>query len=69
MSNLVSNLGWECPKCFAVMSPFTPTCRYCKPSNINAGNTIIKTQIIGQICTCGMTSANDCIVHTHKNIK
>lgn len=29
------NQGWECPKCFAVMSPFHPTCWYCGPSNIN----------------------------------
>jgi len=23
--------GWQCPVCFAVMSPTFPTCFYCKP--------------------------------------
>lgn len=25
------SLGWECPKCGSVMSPFYPTCWYCHP--------------------------------------
>ncbi len=25
------NMGWECPKCSAVMSPHTHTCINCKP--------------------------------------
>lgn len=27
----MSNSGWICPKCEAVMAPFHPTCWYCKP--------------------------------------
>jgi ssDNA-binding Zn-finger/Zn-ribbon topoisomerase 1 len=30
--NSFPSQGWVCPKCGAVMSPWTVTCLYCKPS-------------------------------------
>lgn len=31
--------GWECPKCLAVMSPFHPTCWWCRPQTKNTYGT------------------------------
>ena len=27
----MTNQGWECPKCHAVMAPFQPSCIHCHP--------------------------------------
>ncbi len=32
-------LGWECPKCHAVMAPFQPSCIHCSPIVVSFSNT------------------------------
>lgn len=33
----VTNYGWICPKCGAVLSPFTQQCPYCTPYKVTCG--------------------------------
>lgn len=36
----MTNTGWQCPLCNAIMSPSYPTCWYCKPVEIKTENTL-----------------------------
>lgn len=35
--NAVTNYGWICPKCGAVLSPSTQECPYCTPHKVTCG--------------------------------
>lgn len=35
--NAVTNYGWVCPKCGAVLSPSTQECPYCTPYKVTCG--------------------------------
>lgn len=35
--NAVTNYGWICPKCGAVLSPSTKECPYCTPYKVTCG--------------------------------
>lgn len=35
--NAVTNYGWICPKCGAVLSPSTQECPYCTPHKLTCG--------------------------------
>lgn len=61
------NQGWECPKCCAVMSPFHPTCWYCKPIPVPQPATdpipIIRVEPTMLQCLCNTSAHNNCPIH------
>jgi hypothetical protein len=59
--NLESNMGWECPKCGGVMSPFHPTCWFCKPyKQVDDPNARV-SRPLPDICSCHTTMR--CPIH------
>lgn len=60
--NAVTNYGWICPKCGAVLSPSTQECPYCTPHNKLTCGTISGISTAQTLKSSAQTSPNNITV-------